>query len=61
MLYFPTGNLSAERVQGMLVETDEIEAVVNQLKLTVDPDMLKNMQDPEIADGKSSTAGSIME
>jgi S-DNA-T family DNA segregation ATPase FtsK/SpoIIIE len=61
MLYFPTGNLEAERVQWVLVETDEIEAVVNQLKLTVDPDMLKNMQDSEIADGKSSTAGSIME
>ncbi len=61
MLYFPTGNLEAERVQGMLVETHEIEAVVNQLKLTVDPDMLENMQDPEIANGKSSTAGSIME
>jgi len=45
----------------VLVETHEIEAVVNQLKLTVDPDMLKNMQDPEIANGKSSTAGSILE
>ncbi len=61
MLYYPTGNLEAERVQWVLVETHEIEAVVNQLKLTVDPDMLKNMQDPEIANGKSSTAGSILE
>jgi DNA segregation ATPase FtsK/SpoIIIE, S-DNA-T family len=35
--------------------------VVNQIKLTVDPDMLQNMQDPSIADGKSNFAGSIME
>ncbi len=34
---------------------------MNKLKLTVDPDMLKNMQDPEIANGKSATAGSILE
>lgn len=61
MLYYPTGNLEPERVQWVLVETHEIEAVVNQLKLTVDPDMLKNMQDPEIANGKSATAGSILE
>jgi len=45
----------------VFVETHEIESVVNELKLTVDPDMLKNMQDPEIANGKSTTAGSIME
>jgi len=61
MLYYPTGMLEAERMQWVFVETHEIEAVVNELKLTVDPDMLKNMQDPEIANGKSSTAGSIME
>ena len=61
MLYYPTGSLEPERVQWVLVETHEIEAIVNQLKLTIDPDMLKNMQDPEIADGKSATAGSILE
>jgi len=61
MLYFPTGSLEAERVQWVLVETHEIEAVVNQLKLTVDPDILKNMQDPDIANGKSATAGSVLE
>ena len=61
MLYYPTGNLEPERVQWVLVETHEIEAVVNKLKLTVDPDMLKNMQDPEIANGKSTTAGSVLE
>ena len=61
MLYYPTGELEPLRVQWVLVEWSEIETVVNQLKLTVDPDMLKNMQDPEIADGKSTTAGSILE
>jgi len=32
------------------VDTAEVEAVVNKLKLTVDPDLLKNMQDPAIAE-----------
>ena len=61
MLYYPTGSMEPERMQGVFVETHEIEAVVNEIKLTIDPDMLENMQDPEIANGKSSTAGSIME
>ena len=61
MLYYPTGTMEPERVQWVLVETREIENVVNQLKLTVDPDMLSNMQDPEIANGKSTTAGSVLE
>ncbi|USN58809.1 MAG: hypothetical protein H6767_01625 [Candidatus Peribacteria bacterium] len=45
----------------MLVETHEVEAVVNKLKLTIDPDMLKNLQDPSIADGKSKLEGSVLE
>ncbi|MDR1987539.1 MAG: hypothetical protein LBQ24_01935 [Candidatus Peribacteria bacterium] len=45
----------------MLVETHEVEAIVNRLKLTIDPDMLKNLQLPEIVNGKSKTEGSIME
>ena len=61
MLYYPTGNLEPERVQGVFVDTREVESVVNQLKMTIDPDMLKNMQDLEIAEGKSTTAGSILE
>lgn len=61
MLYYPTGNLEPERVQWVLVETEEIESVVNQIKLTIDPDMLKNLQIPEIADWKSKFEGSIME
>lgn len=61
MLYYPTGRLEPERVQWVFVETHEVEAVITKLKLTVDPDMLKNMQDTEIVDWKSKTAWSILE
>ncbi|NDK08917.1 DNA translocase FtsK, partial [Candidatus Gracilibacteria bacterium] len=40
---------------------DEIEAVVNQIKLTIDPDVVENMYDPNIVSGRSNTEGSIME
>ncbi|MDP5039003.1 MAG: DNA translocase FtsK, partial [Candidatus Gracilibacteria bacterium] len=43
------------------VETDEIEAIVNQIKLTIDPEIVNNLYDDEIANGKSTTAGSILE
>jgi len=45
--------MEPERVQGVLVETHEVEAVVNKLKLTIDPDILQNMQDSSIVNGKS--------
>ncbi len=61
MLYYPTWNLEPERVQWVLVETHEVESVVNKLKLTVDPDMIDNLQIPEIADWKSKLEWSIME
>lgn len=61
MLYSPTWTVEPERVQWVLVETHEVEAVVNQLKLTIDPDMIKNLQIPEITNWKSKTEGSIME
>jgi S-DNA-T family DNA segregation ATPase FtsK/SpoIIIE len=61
MLYYPTWALEPERVQWVLVETAEVEAVVNKLKLTVDPDMLKNMQDDTIVNWVSKNAWSIME
>ena len=61
MLYYPTGQKEPERVQWVFVETSEVEAVVNKLKLTVDPDMLKNMQDPAIAEWRSKMEGSILE
>lgn len=61
MLYYPTGQKEPERVQWVFVDTAEVEAVVNQLKLTIDPDMLKNMQDSSISEWKSKLEGSILE
>ncbi len=61
MLYYPSGAIDSERVQWVLVETHEVEAVVNKLKLTVDPDMIDNLQIPEIVNGKSKLEWSIME
>ena len=60
MLYFPTGVLEPERVQWVLVETHEVEAVVNRIKMTIDPEALSNMQDKTIVDGVSKFDGSIM-
>ena len=61
MLYYPTWAIAPERVQWVLVETNEVEAVVNKLKLTIDPDMLNNLQIPEIVNWKSKLEWSIME
>ena len=61
MLYNPTWTMSPERVQWVFVETHEVESVVNQLKLTIDPDMLKNLQDDSIINWPSKTAWSILE
>ncbi len=61
MLYYPTWAMEAERVQWVFVETSEVEAVVNQIKLTIDPDMLKNMQDDSIINWVSKKEGSILE
>ncbi len=61
MLYSPTGTIEPERVQWVFVETNEVEAVVNKLKLTIDPDMINNLQIPEIAEWKSKLEWSILE
>ena len=61
MLYFPTWVLEPERVQWVFVETHEVEVVINKLRLTVDPDMLKNLQDDSIVNWKSKTEWSILE
>ena len=61
MLYYPTWAMAPERVQWVLVETHEVEAVVNKLKLTIDPDMINNLQIPEIVNWKSKLEWSIME
>lgn len=61
MLYYPTWAIAAERVQWVLVETNEVEAVVNKLKLTIDPDMINNLQIPEIVNWPSKLEWSILE
>jgi S-DNA-T family DNA segregation ATPase FtsK/SpoIIIE len=61
MLYFPTWVLEPERVQWVFVETHEVEAVINKLKLTIDPGLLNNMQDDSIVNWRSKTEGSILE
>lgn len=61
MLFYPTWAMEPERVQWVLVETNEVEAVVNKLKLTIDPEMINNLQIPEIANWKSKLEWSIME
>ena len=45
----------------MLVETREVENIVNELKLTVDPNMIDNLYDDTIVNGKSNVVGSILE
>ena len=61
MLYAPTWAIEPERVQWVFVETVEIEAVVNKLKLTIDPDMINNLQIPEIVNWRSKLEWSILE
>ena len=38
----------------MFVGTDEVESVVNQIKLTIDPETVKNLYDDTIVNGKSN-------
>lgn len=51
MLYFPTGAMATNRLQWVLVETDEVERVVNHIKRTIDPAMLEELYDKSIVDG----------
>jgi DNA segregation ATPase FtsK/SpoIIIE, S-DNA-T family len=48
MLYFPTGAMASSRIQWVLVETDEVERVVNHIKRTIDPAMLEEIYDYSI-------------
>ncbi len=48
MLYFPTWAMTTQRVQWVLVETDEVERVVNHIKRTIDPEMLEDLYDASI-------------
>ncbi|MBP8017056.1 DNA translocase FtsK, partial [Candidatus Gracilibacteria bacterium] len=52
MLYSPSGSIEPERIQGVLVETEEVEAVVNHIKRTIDPKMLEEIYDSSIVEGE---------
>lgn len=51
MLFSPVGSMAPERVQGVFVSTEEVESVVNRIKLTIDPEMLEELYDPSIIEG----------
>lgn len=48
MLYYPSGAAEADRVQWVLVTTDEVHDVVREIRLTIDPEMLESLQDSSI-------------
>lgn len=51
LLYSPVGSSGPERIQGVYVSTEEVEAVVNHIKRTIDPAMLEDIYDASIVDG----------
>ncbi len=60
MLYSPSGSPAPERIQGVLVTTEETEGVVNHIRRTIDPAMLEELYDASIVEGEktgSSGAG----
>lgn len=61
MLYSPSGTTDPIRVQGVLAETEEVEAVVNQIKRTIDPRMLEDMYDMEILEPNRDMESEIAE
>jgi hypothetical protein len=64
MLYFPTGAMGPTRVQGMLVETDEIDNVVREIRLTImDEDWSPNIPDTEsiVREPAGNRSGSIID
>lgn len=48
MLYSPSGIMEPERVQWVFVKTDEVEHVINYIKLHTDADIAGNMYDMSI-------------
>lgn len=55
MLFSPIGS-EPERIQWVLVETDEVESVVNHIKRTIDPSMLDDLYDNAITEWESSSS-----
>lgn len=52
MLYSPSGVMEPERVQGVFVKTEEVEAVIHFIKMHTDADTAANMYDMSIVDGQ---------
>ncbi|EKD29893.1 MAG: hypothetical protein ACD_78C00224G0002, partial [uncultured bacterium (gcode 4)] len=50
LLYSPVGSSGPERIQGVYVSTEEVEAVVNHIKRTIDPSMLEDIYDASIVE-----------
>lgn len=60
MLYSPSGVMEPERVQGVFVKTEEVEAVIHFIKMNTDAEMAANMYDMTILDGpKGNWPGDI--
>lgn len=53
MLFSPIWS-DPKRIQGVLVETEEVEAVVNHIKRTIDPNMLEDLYDTSITEWEES-------
>ena len=45
--------MSAERVQWVFVDVQEVESIVHHIKRTIDPSMLDDLYDQSIVDGES--------
>lgn len=52
MLYAPSGVMEPERVQGVFVKTEEVEAVIHFIKMHTDADTAANMYDMTIVEGQ---------
>ena len=50
MLYAPSGVMEPERVQGVFVKTEEVEAVITFIKLHTDAETAANMYDMTIVE-----------
>jgi DNA segregation ATPase FtsK/SpoIIIE-like protein len=52
MLYAPSGVMEPERVQGVFVKTEEVEAIIHFIKMHTDADTAANMYDMTIVEGQ---------
>ena len=48
MLYSPSGVMEPERVQGVFVNTEEVESIIRFIKMNMDAETAANMYDMTI-------------